>query len=260
MERKLAVVKCGTGLLATPDGLLSLERISDIARQVATVIDDGRWKVIIVTSGAMLAGQQQAKMSKVRGEFDVSQVAHRQILCGLGQGELIRSWNRGFEPYGYPCEQVLLTNRHFADPVYLRDLQGKLGFCIETNLVPVCNEHDWETDAEVGNGFTDNDELAYLLSREMRADLLAFLCTVPGLMHGDQLVRTLAEDTVCHEDPAMGFDINRGGMNSKTGYGKLAQLAGSDVHIVDGRLRDVIIDILLHGARPGTFGPGRKTA
>lgn len=258
-ERKLGVIKCGTGLLASPDGSLNLAMISSLACQIAQVLDTGLWQVIIVSSGAMLAGRAQVKLPKVRWEFDVEQVAHRQILSGLGQGELIRSWNRGFEPYGYPCEQVLLTNEHFSVPEYLKNLREKLKICLQANLIPVCNEHDWETKAEVGNGFTDNDQLGYLLAREMRADLLAFLCTAPGLMLEGRLVELLTPETICVEDLAQqGFDISRGGMSNKTECGKLAQMAGSDVHIVDGRTDDVIVDILLSGARPGTFGRGRK--
>jgi len=263
--RKIAVVKFGTQVLAVNGQEFNYGAIKRFAHEIAAVKAAG-WQVVVVTSGAMLVGRQQLRNPNVNRSFwpegiEKTSIPHRQVLSCFGQAELTRSWQRSFEEYGYPGAQFLYTNDHFADEANRDMVRDQIELCINLEGVPLCNENDGETAAEVGKRFTDNDQLARLVAVTLGAARLVLLTTVDGYFADGQLVKKLTgQESWCPDESFAngGFEVSRGGMESKLENAHLAMMAGVDSYIANGFLEDVITGILLHGKNPGTFGPGRK--
>lgn len=264
-EREISVVKFGTGVLSTTEGGLNYGIINRFAGEISRVVKTGQ-RVAIVSSGAMLAGRQKIQQSISCGGVwpesrDEETVDHLQVLSCFGQAELIRAWNRAFESYGYPCAQVLLTNRHFSGEEYRRNLRSKIEICLNAGGIPVFNENDWETAAEIANGFSDNDELARLTAIAAEARRLILLSVVDGYFAGGKLLKLLTGEEIFEELGGSSSALaipSRGGGKSKLVNSHLAMAVGIDVYIANGKTDGVITDILLHGKNPGTFGRGRK--
>lgn len=73
------VVKVGTNLLSLEGGVIDEKRIEDIARQIATLEDEG-YQVLLVTSGAVGMGARQLGLKDA-----VKQIPMRQACASIGQ-------------------------------------------------------------------------------------------------------------------------------------------------------------------------------
>src|SRR5262245_56346151 len=82
------VVKVGTRVLTTPDGLLDQERIAQLAEDMHQLLESGR-KVALVTSGAVGAGMGRLKLPR-----RPANLAQLQAVAAVGQSHLIECYDR----------------------------------------------------------------------------------------------------------------------------------------------------------------------
>jgi len=252
-QARRIVVKLGTGVLTSGVGQLNSERISSFAAQIAALRHRGV-EVIVVSSGAIGLGMGRLGLKR-RPE----PISKKQACAAIGQSLLMETWQRAFAPHDITVAQVLLTHddlrlrhRHVAASATLEQL-------LAYKAVPVINENDAVSAAEIQSGglFGDNDILSAMVASVTRAEYLMILSTAPGLVdrQGTGVVVPVVEKiTPKIEAMAEGTRSTTavGGMATKVSAAKLALKAGCGVFIASGAERDVM-PRLLAGEAPGTF-------
>src|SRR6185503_3326379 len=121
------------------------------------------------------------------------------------------------------------------------------------NVIPIVNENDVVATTELL--FTDNDELAGLVAKQLKADSLIIMTSTDGIL--DDSKRTVTEVNseniervarYINPDRSIG---GRGGMISKFKTARELSEQGISVNIIDGKRLNVLIE-LADGANIGT--------
>lgn len=231
------VVKVGTRVLTRPGGTLDDERITLLAEELNQIRESGR-KVILVSSGAVGSGMGILGLTKRPADL-----AHLQAVAAVGQTRLIETYDRVFRKHGRHAAQVLLTAEDVDDRTRYLNVRNTLLTLLEYNAIPIINENDTVSVAELQTTFGDNDRLAALVTTLVRAPLLVIFSDVDGLFDGDpkeptsHLIPTVSsfddkiQSYVC--DKLTG--LSKGGMASKLKAAKLVTAAGENVIIASGR-------------------------
>ena len=243
------IIKLGTGVLTSGIGQLNAARIAALAAGVAFLRASGT-EVIVVSSGAVGLGMGRLGLKKKPAD-----VSKKQACAAIGQSLLMQTWQRGFDPHGLTAAQVLLTHEDLRS----RDRHLGVKACLEELIaygtIPVINENDTVSAAEIK--FGDNDTLSAMVASLTGAQHLLILSTAPGLidMKGTgEIVPVVEKITPEIEAMAGGTtDVTAtGGMISKISAAKIALRAGCGVFIASGAEPDIIAR-LLGGTGPGTF-------
>ena len=163
--------------------------------------------------------------------------------------------------------QVLLTHDDFEHKLRLANARRTMENLLGNDVVPIVNENDVVADEELRaelKKFGDNDVLAALVAKVIRADLLIMLTTVNGVIQTDtgnrsrrvSLIKHISRALLRSVDNTKGSDLSVGGMSSKLRAAQDATKAGCNVVIANGRETGVIMKILTE-RDVGTFIPAR---
>ncbi len=246
---KRVVVKLGTGVLTTGIGQLDAARIRSLCAQVAALRATGA-EVIVVSSGAVGLGMGQLGLQKKPKE-----VAKKQACAAVGQSRLMQIWQEGFNAHGLTVAQVLLTHEDLRGRDRYLGVKETLRQLIAYNTIPIINENDTVSAAEIK--FGDNDTLSAMVASLVEAQYLFILSTAPGLidMKGTKEIVPVVEKITPEIEAMAGGTTSEtatGGMISKISAAKLATKAGCGVFIASGAEPDIMAR-LLTGQGPGTF-------
>jgi glutamate 5-kinase len=247
------VVKIGTGVLTSGVGVLDPASIAGICAQLAGLRAQGI-EVIVVSSGAVGLGMGRLGLKKRPAE-----TARKQACAAVGQSLLMQTWQAGLAPYGLTVAQVLLTHDDLRARSRYLGVQETLQQLIAYGTIPVINENDTVSAAEIHAmlKFGDNDTLSALVASLVHADYLVILSTAPGLIDFKGTGRIVpVVERITPEIAAMAGGTTSetavGGMASKISAARLATRAGCGVFIASGTEPE-ILPRLLAGAGPGTF-------
>jgi len=243
------VVKLGTGVLTSGVGRLDQARIAAVCAELAVLRAAGT-EVIVVSSGAVGLG-----MGALGLERRPRELARKQACAAIGQSRLMQVWQAGLDPHGLTAAQVLLTHEDLRARSRFLGVQATLRQLIGYGTIPVINENDTVSAAEIK--FGDNDTLSALVASLIQADHLVILSTAPGLIDlrgTGQIVPVVERITPEIEAMAGGTTSETavGGMVSKISAARLATRAGCGVFIASGA-EPRILARLLSGQGPGTF-------
>jgi glutamate 5-kinase len=231
------VVKVGTRVLTSADGLLDQQRVAALAEELHQLMATGR-KVALVTSGAVGAGLGQLKLAK-----RPTNLAQLQAVAAIGQSHLMESYDRGLRAHGRHAAQLLLTAHDLDDRTGYLNVRNTIRALFEFGAVPVINENDTVSVDELMTTFGDNDRLAAMVTNLIRAPLLILLSDVDGLYDGDPRDKnSKLIPTVTRLDASI-FNLvrdsvtgmSKGGMASKLEAARIATTAGENVIIANGR-------------------------
>jgi glutamate 5-kinase len=250
------VVKVGSSVLTGPEGKIDPDRIDHLTDQIAAIIRTGR-RVALVSSGAVAAGMGRLGLSK-----RPDNLRQLQAAAAIGQANLIRAYDKGFARHHLHAAQLLLTHSDFDSRARYLNMRNTLTALFEYGAVPVINENDTISVAEIK--FGDNDRLAAMVTNLLQAPLLIILSVVDGLLTQDpaaappdtplepiDVVRDLDDFTLGLAGDSKSA-LGTGGMRSKLDSVKLATRAGGSVIITTGRRPDPLTRILA-GERVGTL-------
>jgi glutamate 5-kinase len=249
------VVKIGSRVLVQKNGRPDKQRMEQLVRQLAALRANGR-EVVVITSGAVSAGV--AALGFARRPETLPEL---QMVAAVGQTKLMTNYDRMFGERGLKVGQVLLTHGDFFHKVRLTNARRTLESLLRHGVVPIVNENDVVADEEIRADLAlgDNDYLAMLVVKLIRADLLVILSTVDGLRESSQNGRTKRVrylESVTRKTFALvkggASDFSKGGMESKLKAAKQAAATGCSVIIANGRDRDVLTRIM-DCADVGTF-------
>ncbi|MHC4276978.1 MAG: glutamate 5-kinase [Planctomycetota bacterium] len=253
---KRLVVKVGTGVITTKDGLLDADQVANISRQVIGLKRRG-YEVVIVSSGSVGAGMGELGMRKRPATLpDI------QATAAVGQSKLIGAYDECFKQEGLHAAQVLLTREDLEDRNRYLNTCNTINALFHLGVIPVINENDTVSVDEIS--FSDNDMLSVVVTNLLRAELLVMLSSVDGLYErpdeGAGLVPLVKEITAETKSLASGSKthLGMGGMESKLKAARMATNSGEAVIIANGRTPDVLSKIM-DGEELGTlFLPARK--
>ncbi len=240
-KTKRWVVKAGSQMVCTGGALLMRTWMQQVAKLRRKNIE-----VIWVTSGAIAWAVERTHF---RGQKRTLQ--QKQALSAIGQPLVMDLYNLALHANGLLGSQVLLTAGDMRDPDRRRNLQNTLKELLKWKVLPIINENDAVSPAEIR--FGDNDSLSSLIAQMMGAERLVLLTDVDGLFDGDprknakaQLQPHLPKVTAKHlamADHKAISKVGTGGMYSKLLAARRAHKAGITTHLVRGDLPQNLLDI-----------------
>lgn len=258
-KRSVVTLKVGSNVITNPEGLPDEQVIASISAQIKGLRELGH-SVILVSSGAVAAGRSIYQFPK-----KADTVVQRQVLASLGQVKLISLYKDAFHKQGMLCAQVLVTKEDFKSRHHYLNMQNCLSALLSNGIVPILNENDVVSITELM--FTDNDELAGLVSAMMNTDLLIILTNVDGVYDGDpsqpgtKLIHEYDGKLIRLEEIATGrkSGFGRGGILTKCQTSEKIAGIGIPVHIANGKAENVVLRVL-NGEQIGTRFPARRLA
>lgn len=260
------VVKIGSGLVRSPEGVFREDTVRQYAQQLATLRKQGV-EIILVSSGAIALGMpvlQQERMPR--------KIALQQAAAAIGQSHLIWNYERLFGMFDQQVAQILLTHADLRNRGRYLNARNTLQTLLAHGIIPIINENDTVSVDEIR--FGDNDSLSAMVCNLVDADTLVILTDIDGLYSADPCldpdaalipeveklnsrIEALAGRTTHH--------TGRGGMHSKIQAAKIAGASGIHTYIANGLKPGIILQVLSGEAlcthiHPSTNGklPSRK--
>ena len=238
--RKIFVIKIGTQVITRDNGSLDLRVMKRIAGDIRNVRELG-YDVILVSSGAVGAGKGIINQPRMKDTL-----TKKQIFASVGQVELMRSYTKFFDKYGIRTAQVLVTKEDFRDRHHYLNMNNCFNGLLGERIVPIVNENDVVAITELV--FTDNDELAGLVSAMVNAKKLLILTSVPGVFISNKdgsrkIIDTVRLDDISKLEKYISSEktsSGRGGMRTKISIAKKAASHGIETVIACGRDKGVI--------------------
>ncbi len=256
-ESRRIIVKVGTRVLADKSGKPTTARLKSIVSQIAALHRNG-YEIVLVSSGSIGAG-----MASLGIKTRPTEVPDLQMCAAVGQARLISMYEELAKAYKIKVGQVLLTYDDFANRIRTGNARRTMEHMLRAGIIPIVNENDVVADEEVKAYLSlgDNDYLASLVVKLIRADLLVILSTVDGLLDMSATphkriacIPKLTPDVLKLVNATSG-GISKGGMDSKLRSAQSAVKAGCTVVIADGRKEGRLLDAV-SGKDIGTILPG----
>jgi len=246
------VVKVGSTVLTSRGAGVDKKRIEAIADDIAWL--SGReMEVVLVTSGAVSAGMHKLGLKERPRAIELKQAA-----AAVGQSTLMQLYEKCLTKHDIGVGQMLLTSGDLMDRRRFLNARNTLGKLFEFGVVPVINENDTVSVEELK--FSDNDNLAAMVTNLAGADTLVILSDVDGLFDKDpankdaRLIGEVGCITPDVEKLAKGSCsvFGTGGMSSKLTAAKKAVAKGAACFIINGKT-DANIRSLFEGGEVGTY-------
>ncbi len=219
------VAKVGSSSLATADGGISDEHVSNLVQVLAEQHAAGR-EVVLVSSGAIAAGLAPLRMRRRPRDL-----ANQQAAASVGQGLLLARYQQLFSALGVQVGQVLLTVDDVTRQSHFRNALRTLTRLLEMGVLPIVNENDTVATHEIR--FGDNDRLAALVAHLVHADALVLLSDVDSLYtahpkdpHAERIVEVASLEELEADVSRAGSAVGSGGMRTKLEAAEIATGAG----------------------------------
>ncbi len=249
------VVKVGSRVLVQKSGRPDARVMRRLIQDLAVLKKTGR-EVLLVSSGAIGAGMEVLGMRE-----RPHALPELQMAAAVGQSRLMSRYYDLFKAHNCTVGQVLLTHADFQHKVRLSNARRTMHALLRHGVVPVINENDVVADEEIRAGLSlgDNDLLAALVVKLIRADLLVMLSSTNGVKQIGEDGRTRRVRYLEAITPKTfrlvngeGSPLSRGGMLSKLKAARSAAASGCSVVIADGR-KPGALPRIMHGKDEGTF-------
>ena len=247
------IIKVGSSILTDDGQGLNHELIRSWTADIAALLAEGR-EVVLVSSGSIAEG-----LVRLGWNVRPTAVNELQAAAAVGQMGLVQAYESGFKSFNRNTAQVLLTHEDITDRRRYLNARATLNTLIRHGVVPIINENDTVTTAEIKLG--DNDTLAAQVANLIDADVLVLLTDQDGLynkdprQHSDAVLLERADAS----DPNIqnfagpsGTTIGSGGMGTKVLAAKRAAQAGTTTVVAAGRYPNIIAE-LAKGAPLGTM-------
>ena len=253
------VIKVGTSTLTHSTGNLNIRHVEELCKVMSDLKNAGH-ELILVSSGAIGMGVGKLGLSERPKDMPTKQAA-----AAVGQCELMYVYDKQFSEYGHNIGQILLTGDDIENEERNKNFRNTLHRLLELRVLPIINENDTVSTAEIAVG--DNDTLAAIVSLEADADLLILLSDIEGLYTADPrknpeaaLIREVREmtDEIRALGGGAGSGLGTGGMQTKLRAAAMCMERGIDMIITRGDHPALLYDCV-EGTPVGTrFFGGKK--
>lgn len=248
------VIKVGTSTLTYETGLLNLEIIEKLVRQIANLHNKG-YEVILVSSGAVGAGLGVIPTMK----FPLKSIPDKQAAAAVGQVALTHMYQKLFSEYSKNIGQILLTQSDIDDRKRYLNARDAFFKLLENKVIPIVNENDAVVTDEIKVG--DNDTLSALVTNLIEADLLIILSDIDGLYDSNPQKNSNAQIIRCVENvdeniislaDGAGSQRGTGGMITKLKAAEIVTSYGGNMIIANGK-EDNVLNRVLNNETLGTL-------
>ena len=258
LRNKRIVIKIGTSTLTHETGKLNLRKMDQIARAAADIAGMGN-ELIIVTSAAISAGTAKLGLPERPKKLN-----EKMAVSAIGQAQLMHIYDTLFSEYNCTVAQILLTDENIENELSAANLSETFRTLLGMGVIPIVNENDSVTTAEIEVGHQkilgDNDTLSSIVAKLTNADLLIIMSDIEGLYDSDprknpdaRLLHDVLDITPEIMEMAGGAGSRRGtgGMITKLTAAKTATEAGIDMVIINSDNIQNLYD-LMDGKTVGT--------
>jgi glutamate 5-kinase len=183
----ILVVKLGTEELCDESGRLDQTVFDDVAGQINAARKLGV-QTIVVSSGAIRAGREQAAFAKLSPDLN------KKEFAGIGSPYLLNRWIEAFVPR--LISQVWVTHANWEDNSEKESIRRSLLDFLAWDVIPIVNENDVVSDKEISlmeKKISENDQLAKLIAVHVKANGLLILTKVGGVYAQDPKVNPEAD-------------------------------------------------------------------
>ena len=240
-EKQRIVVKVGTSTLTRDNGSLKLHTIDRLSQVLSDLKGMGH-EVILVSSGAIGIGTGKLGLPERPKELHL-----KQAVAAVGQCEMMHLYDKFFGEYGQTVGQILLTGDDVDHKERAAHLAATFEALLSIGCIPVVNENDSVSAAEIETGkakvLGDNDTLSAIVARFCKADLLVLLSDIDGLYEEDphknpeaKIISVVHEITDSLRECAggAGTSLGTGGMITKLQAAEITLRAGIPMIIANG--------------------------
>ncbi len=242
-KAKRVVVKIGSKALSNGKEKISRKIIQNLVTSI-TGLRKNNIEVILITSGAILAGNEFLKIN-----IKNSNIIKKQVLSSLGQIKLMTIYSEFFQKEKIRVSQLLLTNDIFQDRKRFLNARAMILELLKMNIVPIVNENDTVSIDEIM--FGDNDILASKVASMVDANFLILLTDTDGLYDGNpkknknvNLLSMISDDQFDRNILSDSKDnISSGGMTSKIDAALNVSKFGIPTIIANGMKKDILLKI-----------------
>ncbi len=255
------MVKVGTSVLSA-NGKLDKGMISSIAKQVSTSIKEMGFSVVLVTSGAILAGISLLGWNLRPRDLTLTQ---KQVSAAVGQPLLMKMYIDSFAANGITVAQILVTEEDLMIKNCYNNFMRTIKSLLKLNIVPIINENDAVSVKELLNlnnkmrnevQFGDNDRLSAIIAKGIKANKLILLTDVDGVYiyenNEKKLLSVIETNDKRLYDSVDGMsEFGRGGIKSKLDAAFIASSSNIETHIVNGK-KDGSMIMAIEGKKIGT--------
>ena len=255
---KTIIIKIGSALLVNGDKGVRKDWLSALAEDVMILKSQGK-SVLIVTSGSIALGRKAMGLDHNTASSSIP-LELKQGAAAVGQTALMQAYIDVFVLHGVTPAQILLTPTDTENRNSHLNARATIHALLEKGLIPVINENDTVSTAEIR--FGDNDRLASRVAQMIGADLVIQLSTTDGLYTADPRVDTAAQhiplvEKLSREHVAMAGDalagVSTGGMKSKIEAARIATESGVHMMIVKGAENHALEHVIDGMARATIF-------
>jgi glutamate 5-kinase len=260
---KRVVIKIGSSVISNKDkGRSSLECglskdwVRHYARQIKLIQDKG-YDVVLVSSGAIMAGRERLGLSRA----DLS-IPEKQACAAIGQSFLMHTYEKAFEKKDIKVAQILLSHDDLGNRRRYLNAKHTIEALLERNVIPIINENDSVTVEEIKIG--DNDTLSATVACLVDAQLLIILSDVEGLFNRDPSIKIKGEkaellshvarvnDEIERKAGKSNNKLTVGGMYTKVIAAKKTMSFGIPTLVVNG-LDEKVLENIFSGKDVGTL-------
>lgn len=239
------VIKIGTSTLAYSTGHMNIRRVEEICKVMSDIKNAGN-EVILVSSGAIGMGVGKLGLSSRPEDIPTKQAA-----AAVGQCELMYTYDKIFGEYNHTVGQLLITGADIENDIRHENFSNTLNRLLNLGTLPIINENDTIATDEIVIG--DNDTLAAIVAKSVKADLLILLSDIEGLYTADphkdpnaKLIPVVynVDNEIYALAGGKGSKLGTGGMKTKLDAARLCYDCGCDMVITNGNTPSNLYDIV----------------
>lgn len=247
-KAKRIVIKVGSAVLAKDGFTLNINSVLALAQEIS-VLWQNHYEIVLVSSGAILAGMEKLNLS-ARPQT----IPQKQAIAAIGQSSLMKAYEESFARSGCKIAQILLTNDDICNRRRYLNARNTFTTLFRYGVIPIVNENDSVVTNEIK--FGDNDRLSGLVAGLISADLLIILSHIEGLYTSDPTEDPEAQvipfvenitrdvrDMNCSAKRKTSF-IGTGGIQTKILAAQEAAKAGIATWLVNGKSPEVLSSLL----------------
>ena len=226
-NKKRIVIKVGSSSLVHPEtGETDLLKLEQLVRVLCDLRNQGK-DVVLVSSGAIGVGRKALGLNERPKEL-----AQKQACASVGQGMLMMIYQKLFNEYSHVASQILMTKHTIVREKSLHNARNTFNELLKMGVIPIVNENDTVSTDEIEIG--DNKDALFI---ECVTDI---------------------DDSLYEIAKGAGSDYGTGGMKTKIDAARIANDAGCDMIIANGKDFHVIDDIM-KGQEKGTLFLAHKS-
>jgi len=252
------VIKVGTSTLAHSTGRLNIRRMEDLCKVISDLKNAGH-ELILVSSGAIGMGSGKLHLNGKPTDMPTKQAA-----AAVGQCELMYVYDKLFTEHNHTVAQILITAPDVEDVQRKTNFHNTLVRLMELGVLPIINENDTVSTDEIEIG--DNDTLSAMVAASVGAQLLILLSDIDGLYDNNPNTNKDAKLISVVTDPdevekyanSSDSQLGTGGMVTKISAARIANNAGCDMIIANGKQPRILYDIV-DGKPVGTLFTKKKS-